>query len=418
MRAEAAARPALILCVTAAALALGVVMAGWLLVPDPPPAPAAPGDPAASVGGDASEPNPLDVTLQNRGESVGRGAPPFVVEAPAGMSFDEEPPLLEPLVAAGELPPLAERLPEEPLVLEGVEGVPGAYGGTLLWAATSTADVGIISSRLSYASPVRWSASGNPIVPHVAKSLEPTEGGRVWTFTLRRGHRWSDGAPLTSADVAFWWNAIVLEEALGGGRAPCWMLNRGRPLTLEVVSDTVFRFRFEHPNHLFRETVATSGRFMFDAPRHDLEPFHPRLGDPGFLQEQLRAFGLPSPRALFVHVRSDVNPECPRLWPWVDRSFRGSPPQVFVRNPYDFAVDTAGRQLPCVDRVQFDLRREERIPVDAASGRLSMQTRHLRFDEWSEYATRAAEGTIDLRAWINANAGCGVPQPQPPGRAR
>jgi len=39
-----------------------------------------------------------------------------------------------------------------------------------------------------------------------------TEGGRVWTFHIRPGVKWSDGVPLTARDVAFTYNRILRQE--------------------------------------------------------------------------------------------------------------------------------------------------------------------------------------------------------------
>lgn len=210
---------------------------------------------------------------------------------------DEEPPLLGPLVEAGALPALVERLPTEPLVLRGVDGI-GRYGGTLLRAATTPGDVGVINWRLSYASPVRWTAMGDAIVPHVATSLASDDGGRTWTFTFRQGHRWSDGRPFTVDDVIYWWEFHILDETVGGGTPPFFMLNGGEVPTFEKVSDTVLRVRYETPYNVFPQMVASFGHRFFEGPKHFLSPYHPTLGDPEFLREQMRAYALPSPRAV------------------------------------------------------------------------------------------------------------------------
>ena len=41
------------------------------------------------------------------------------------------------------------------------------------------------------------------IVPGAAQSWTTSEDGLIWTFRLREGARWSDGAPVTAADFAF-----------------------------------------------------------------------------------------------------------------------------------------------------------------------------------------------------------------------
>src|SRR5690606_6838112 len=105
-----------------------------------------------------------------------------------------EAPILHELVAEGELPPLADRLPSEPTVMEGVDGV-GEYGGTWLRLANALEDVGIITYRMSGAHLARWSPMGYPIQPHIAKTIEASPDQQVWTVTLRKGMKWSDGHP-------------------------------------------------------------------------------------------------------------------------------------------------------------------------------------------------------------------------------
>jgi peptide/nickel transport system substrate-binding protein len=46
-------------------------------------------------------------------------------------------------------------------------------------------------------------AGGYAVTPDLASAWTPSDQGRVWTFTIRSGMTWQDGAPLTSADVAF-----------------------------------------------------------------------------------------------------------------------------------------------------------------------------------------------------------------------
>ena len=313
-----------------------------------------------------------------------------------------EPPLLAPLVSDGTLPPVQDRVPREPLVMKGVDG-PGEYGGTWLRVATSDGDVGIIQWRMAYAAALRWSPLGEPIVPHLAKSVTTDDGGRTWTFTLRQGHKWSDGRPFTSDDVLYWWNREVLDLDVGSGEPPWWMLNGAEVPTFEKVSDTVFRVAYASPNGLFPQLMASYGNDLFNAPQHYLSKYHPKLGDPAFIKGEMKAYGLVSPRALYGFVRQFTNPRCPRLWPWVYLEHRSNPPQVFVRNAYYFAVDEQGRQLPYIDRVQFDVRRPDLIPLDVAAGRVSMQGRALRFSDYTEFVSRREAAGIHVLLWYSSS---------------
>jgi peptide/nickel transport system substrate-binding protein len=51
----------------------------------------------------------------------------------------------------------------------------------------------------------------------LAESWEPNEVGDVWTFRLRDGARWSDGSPVTSADVAATMDRLVVKNNAGLG---------------------------------------------------------------------------------------------------------------------------------------------------------------------------------------------------------
>ncbi len=113
--------------------------------------------------------------------------------------------ILHDLVEAGKLPPLEQRMPTEPLVLAGVEGI-GTYGGTWIRAANADSDVSIVGARLAYANLVRWSPMGYPIVPHIARSWTVSPDNKEFTFTLRKGMRWSDGHPFTADDIMYWWD--------------------------------------------------------------------------------------------------------------------------------------------------------------------------------------------------------------------
>src|SRR5204863_3324056 len=53
-------------------------------------------------------------------------------------------------------------------------------------------------------------ASTTDIVCDLCTAMpQPTDGGKTYTFTIRDGVRFHDGSPLTAADVAATFNAIV-----------------------------------------------------------------------------------------------------------------------------------------------------------------------------------------------------------------
>ena len=322
-------------------------------------------------------------------------------------------PVLDELVRTGKLPPVAERTGPEPVVLEGVEG-PGRYGGTWYRLATGPEDIeGILDTRLSYASLVRWSPQGYPIVPHLAKSWTVSPDQRVWTFTLRQGLRWSDGHPFTTDDILFWWKWEVLYFKGGtvssGGSDYSFMRQAGQLGTIEQVDALTVRFRFEQPNSMFLERLA--GAVEYFRPAHYLKKFHPALGDPAVIAGLMQAMNLPSPLAVYIRMKHRLNPEHPRMWPWIYCDYQPTAPQSFVRNPYYFAVDPAGRQLPYLDRVVVDVRDKSLITAAVAGGETSMQERSLDFEDYTLLSTEAPRQGYRLLHWYSATRTMGQISP-------
>lgn len=319
--------------------------------------------------------------------SAGKSAPWF----PKGES-----PILAGLVAEGKLPPVAERTGPEPVVLAGVDGL-GNYGGTWLRAANAPGDVSVISWRLSGATLVRWSPLGYPVVPHIAKSWESSADLREWTFHLREGMRWSDGAPFTADDLLYWWEE---DDAFMTETRPSWMRVGGKDGHLEKVDDHTVKFVFPEPNGIFLEQLTERREFF--TPRHYLRQFHPKYDDQSLIKAAMAAKGLGTARALYSAMSDIRNPDCPRLWPWVYRTYKATPPEGFVRNPYYYAIDPAGNQLPYVDRVLFEIKSPQLIPLAAASGELTMQARHIRTDDYTMLMEQRKANHYQVYHWFSS----------------
>jgi len=307
-------------------------------------------------------------------------------------------PLLDPLVEEGRLPPVEERVGSEPLVLDGVDG-PGNYGGTWLRVANSPHDVGVISWRIGGSSLVRWSPMGYPIRPHIAKGWEASSDLREWTFYLREGARWSDGAPFTADDILYWYEDehLYFEKA-----PPPWLTTSGKEGKVVKVDDYTVKFVFEEPNGVLLEGLATSVNWPPFAPAHYLRQYHPEQGDRALIEAELKARGLNSERALYQILKDFRNTEHPRMWPWIYRTYKPNPPEGFVRNPYYFAVDAEGNQLPYIDRILFEVKSPKLLPIAVANGGVSMQARHLRFSDYTLLMENREDYDYHVKHWFNA----------------
>ena len=165
----------------------------------PAPAPTAKTAPAAAPAPSA----PTEALLAGTYPS---GNVRFNVDPPIPASFSEAPELAA-LVKQGTLPPVEQRLPEDPLVLAPPQSI-GKYGGTWRRIYLYVGDHGaVITDQLQ-----RFDGDGATIMPHLAKSVTFSDGGRTATITLRTGQKWSDGEPFTTDDFEWQWNNLLNNE--------------------------------------------------------------------------------------------------------------------------------------------------------------------------------------------------------------
>lgn len=311
-----------------------------------------------------------------------------------------EAPVLQSLVEGGHLPPVEERTGPEPVVLEGVEGT-GQYGGTWIYYISGESQLnGVYPHRLSYAFLVRWSHFGYPIVPHIAKSWEINEDRTEFTFHLRKGIRWSDGHPFTADDILYWYEHEVGDPEIMT-QVPELLRVRGEVGTLEKVDRYTIRFRFPIPNGLFLERLASfPGWELCDRPAHYLRQFHPTIGDPERIATVMEAANLQRTRQVYFHVRSIRNPELPSMRPWIIRTAKTNLPLTYVRNPYYYAVDPEGRQLPYIDRLYFDAKSADMLAVDAMQGGITLQTSGVTVNQYSLLMANKDRNGTEIKHWM------------------
>ncbi len=150
-----------------------------------------------------------------------------------------------------DLPPVEERLPRNPAVVVGCDGI-GNYGGAWRRATPSTFD---LTRKIGYESFIRFDPSGN-IQPGLAYKWKVEDENRVYTFYLRKGHRWSDGTPFTAHDVV-WVANDVMNSAYWGDMDP-WMQKRDGSSTL--YDDDIKDWKS------FKELLLTEGRQATASP--------------------------------------------------------------------------------------------------------------------------------------------------------
>jgi peptide/nickel transport system substrate-binding protein len=315
------------------------------------------------------------------------------------MTYGEAPMLAE-LVAAGELPPVEERLPANPEVVQPVDSV-GVYGGTWNRAWRGVSDFHAYG-RVTYDPVLRWPMDpSDPVQPGLAESWEWNEDGTELTLNFREGLRWSDGEPFTVDDVIFWWEAIETDTNITAAIHAEWMVG-GEPMQLERIDDSTIKLIFAAPNGL-AETVGLAfhghqwpmafERFGFFAPQHYLEQFHPAYSDSGSYE-------------LFEERASEFNVDLPSMRAWrITQYEEGAPLMIAERNPYYYRVDVEGNQLPYIDYVYFHFVEDvSAVNAMGIAGDLDMQARAIDLAQYPVYQENAEANGYHMLLWPNAQA--------------
>ncbi len=280
---------------------------------------------------------------------------------------------------AAALPPVAERLPEQPLVvdLKAKGREPGKPGGDIQTLIGRAKDARLINVW-GYARLVGYDEKLN-LVPDILESFD-VEDDKVFTLHLRKGHKWSDGAPFTSEDIRYWWEDIVGEPSLSPSGPDPFMLVDGRPPKFEVIDETTVRFTWDGPNPLFLPTLAAARPPFMYRPAHYLKQFHIKYGDKEKIEKQVQEARASSWAALhnaMDEMYDATNPDLPTLQPWQIRSDGDGQRFVMVRNPFYHRVDSEGHQLPYADQVIMSVTDGRLIATKTQAGESNLQARGL-----------------------------------------
>ncbi len=311
-------------------------------------------------------------------------APPIL----ASRAFREAPMLAE-RFKRGELPPVSERLPEDPLVVVPFEEV-GKYGGTLRHALTGdiiqSAGVSKILSEslMGFERPLPRGVECN-----LVEGYQFLDEGRTALFRLRNGLRWSDGAPFTVDDILFYYYDMTFNDEARAEDMPVpptiWVVD-GRPIRLEKVDDRTLRVSSPRPLGRVLHALANTDNFAY--PRHVLSRWHPKYSaGASYADFRRRTTG-----AMLL-----MTPGIPRLSAWVAKEWVRGQRLVYERNPYYWKVDSAGNQLPYADDLVFTVVQDPQvIQLKFMNGELDLFGRYSRIDMYPTLRAEEQKGRFRL----------------------
>jgi peptide/nickel transport system substrate-binding protein len=299
--------------------------------------------------------------------------------------------------ADGDLPPVEERLPEEPLVVEPYDAI-GHYGGRARWISLGPESGNSEFLSVRHVNLVRFLDDGKTIVPNVAKSFQWNDDFTAITFELRKGHKWSDGHPFTVDDILFWWEDIMLNPDLYPETESYWVYG-GEPMQIEKIDDQKFTIHFAAPASGFLTMMARTWIQPWQ-PKHFLEDMHVKYNPDaaavaeaegyadwaeyffswfGNWQDAVHRYGVPK---LESHILVEETTEY----------------KVFAANPYYFKVDTAGNQLPYIDEIyQSYAPDKELIELKIINGEVDQKAQTLQIASLPLYKQHEEDGNYSIQ---------------------
>ncbi len=317
------------------------------------------------------------------------------------------------------LPPVEDRLPDEPLVVVPYDSV-GQYGGTInfLSNATEAGTSDMLSTR--HVNLLRFADDLSTIVPNVAKDYEWNDDFTTLTFTLRKGHKWSNGEPFIARDVEFWYEDLMMNPNIREKPYP-YLLVGGEPMTVDVIDDQTVRFNLPSPFPGLTATIAWSYNQFF-MPSHFLEQFHPEIDSNADANAQALGFadGYDALAAYYGNsgwtdtptpllARPDLVDGLPyaaypslEAYMTIEDTTEG---RVYAANPYFHQVDTAGNQLPYIDYQNERYINENEIRLlKLVNGEVDYKSQSVQLESAPQLLDGADAGGYQ----VQINPGCGA----------
>jgi peptide/nickel transport system substrate-binding protein len=334
--------------------------------------------------------------------------PEIILDAKAFPKTFKEAPTLAAQVKDGKLPAVDKRLPEpsQLFVVKPLREI-GKYGGNWRRAFTGPADHENGNRINSIDKILTFDYTGTKIIPSLARDWKISDDGKTTTIFLRKGAKWSDGKPFTADDFMFWYEDIYLNKNIVPTPFFEFQIN-GKDGKMRKVDDFTVAFEFPEPYAFFvyqlagstaiGAGLATRGAFQnyggAYAPAHYLKQFLPKYSSEDAVNKKAKELGFDNWVSLLKNRYSwALNNELPVMTPWKTVSPINTPTWSMERNPYFWAVDTAGNQLPYIDRITMTLAENTEVAnLRAIAGEYDLQERHMHLSKLPVFLENAKKG--------------------------
>ena len=309
---------------------------------------------------------------------------------------------------SGVLPELEARVPivADRLIHQPSDEI-GEYGGT--WRlANSGWHIDLAS--FNPAGVVRTGADGVSYTPFVMKETEFSDDGRVLTFTLRQGLKFSDGTPLDIESVKLAHEGINFNpEMWAGVQMRCQNPISGTWCDFEAIDDLHWSLTYDGPMFWILEgerahTYHQYCRIYCAYASEYHKQFIPGYGNAQEIQAMMDELDVDTWVANYkarISVHGYFGKNVPEVGFLIQTGgLSTGATQVTTANPYFFGFDPEGNQLPYVDgsfSVGFESR--EVAVFRAMAGESDAHTQIYRTDELPLYQERMALGDYSIYPW-------------------
>ena len=313
-----------------------------------------------------------------------------------------EAPSLAARVAAGELPPVEDRLPLNPAVMVPIESV-GTYSDTIFVFVPSIEPWNTLQEEPERGSYLGYIQADTQVVPNLAESFELADDFMSLTIHLREGAKWSDGQPFTADDIIFAFDNWHFDGRVNNNTQPFWLNKVRRAIRID---DYTVRLETDQPfpSMLAKMGEPAGSEWHAYLPRHYMEQFHIDFNPDA--NELAKELGFETWELAFeandwefqngyTHL-IDLGEPRPTMQPWglvevTDTS------KVHVRNPYFWKVDPDGQQLPYIDRIVAGIADPETINLKIISGEADLDYGVATVENFALYKQNEAAGGYTVR---------------------
>ena len=386
---------------------IGAVVAACAPAPTPAPPTAVPKPTTATTVAPTQAPK-IGASL------IGKLEGPTIIRDTAQFPKTfKEAPMLADLVKAGKLPEVAKRLPDlsELMVVKPLKEI-GKYGGNWRRAFTGPGDYENGSRINSSDKPLFFDYTGTKIMPSLAKDWKISDDGKTITLYLRKGAKWSDGTPLTADAFVFWYEDICLNKDIGASFFEFTINSPDKQGVTKKIDDYTVSFVFPDPYPYFVYMLAgstsigagfaTRGAFQtwggLYAPGHYLKQFMPKYSSLDAVNKLAKDAGFDNWVSLLKNKYSwALNPDLPVMTPWKTVSPINTPTWSMERNPYYWAVDPEGNQLPYIDKITLTLAETADVAnLRGIAGEYDLQERHMALSNLPVFLDNAQKGNYTI----------------------